>query len=120
MFVANLVSQIQMSKAWKDTLIASTRVPAIFISPFARRGFIDHTNYSVASILKTIEVRYGLTALTDRDLGGTPLSIAAFDFTQATPAAFARTSLGDIPRVPSPPLPARYAGHSMTEMDYDQ
>lgn len=146
MFVANLVSQIQMSKAWKDTLIVivydeagghydhvsptptdrfgpSTRVPAIFISPFAKRGFIDHTNYSVASILKTIEVRYGLTALTDRDLGATPLSIAAFDFTQATPAAFARTSLGDIPRVPRvppPPLPPRYAGHSMTEMDYDQ
>ena len=109
MFVANLVSQIQMSPAWKDTLVAifydeggghydhavpltvdrfgpSTRVPAIFISPFAKRGFVDHSNDEVTSILKTIELRYDLALLTARDDG-------------ATPAAFARQSLGTLPRI---------------------
>ncbi len=142
MFVANLVSQIQMSKSWKDTMIVilydeagghydhvaptptdrfgpSTRVPAIIISPFARRGYIDHTNYSVASILKTIEIRYGLAALTNRDLNAAPL-VPAFDFAQQTPAAFSRMSLGSLPRVLSAPLPPHYAGHSMTELDYDE
>lgn len=121
MFVANLVSQIQMSPAWKDTLVVifydeagghydhaaplpvdrfgpSTRVPAIFISPFAKRGFVDHSNYEVTSILKTIELRYDLAPLTARDDGATPL-LAPFDFTQSTPAAFARQSLGTLPRI---------------------
>jgi phospholipase C len=44
-----------------------TRVPLIVISPFAKKGFVDHTTYTTASILKFIETRFGLTALNDRD-----------------------------------------------------
>jgi Phosphoesterase family len=39
----------------------------LIISPFARRGFVDHTFYDTTSILKMIEVRYGLTPLGERD-----------------------------------------------------
>ncbi|HWA03153.1 MAG TPA: acid phosphatase [Rhizomicrobium sp.] len=44
-----------------------TRVPAIVISPFAKRHFVDHTRYDTTSILKLIEVRFGLKPLGSRD-----------------------------------------------------
>jgi phospholipase C len=43
------------------------RVPAMVISPWARRGVVDHGVYDHASILKMIEWRWGLTPLTSRD-----------------------------------------------------
>jgi phospholipase C len=56
-----------------------TRIPAIFISPFAKKGFIDHTPYETSSILAFIEKRYGLAPLTARDAHATSLT-GAFDF----------------------------------------
>jgi acid phosphatase len=40
-----------------------TRVPAIIISPFARKHFVDHTIYDTTAILRLIEERYGLEPL---------------------------------------------------------
>lgn len=57
------------------------RVPAIVISPFARRGFVDHTVYDTTSILATIEHRFGLAPLTERDKNAKDLS-SALDFAQ--------------------------------------
>ena len=56
-----------------------TRVPAIIISPFARKGFVDHTQYETVSILSFIEQKWGLQPLTDRDKYANPLA-NAFDF----------------------------------------
>ncbi|HVT40015.1 MAG TPA: alkaline phosphatase family protein [Gemmatimonadaceae bacterium] len=50
-----------------------TRVPTIIISPFARRGFVDHTVYETVSILALMEKRWGLAPLTERDAGAAPL-----------------------------------------------
>lgn len=44
-----------------------TRIPAIIISPYAKRGYVDHTPYDTTSILRMIEHRYGLKPLTNRD-----------------------------------------------------
>jgi phospholipase C len=44
-----------------------SRVPALVISPFAKRHFIDHNRYDTTSILALIEHRWGLQPLTDRD-----------------------------------------------------
>jgi phospholipase C len=56
-----------------------TRVPAIIISPFAKKGYVDHTQYETVSILAFIERRWGLEPLTDRDKKANPLQ-NAFDF----------------------------------------
>lgn len=56
-----------------------TRVPAIIISPFAKQGYVDHTQYETVSILSFIEKRWGLKPLTDRDKNANPLS-NAFNF----------------------------------------
>ena len=56
-----------------------TRVPTIIISPFAKKGYVDHTQYETVSILAFIEKRWGLTALSTRDKAANPLS-NAFNF----------------------------------------
>lgn len=59
-----------------------TRVPAIIISPFAKKGFVDHTQYETVSILAFIEKRFGLEPLSDRDKNANPF-LNAFDFKQS-------------------------------------
>jgi phospholipase C len=43
------------------------RVPALVVSPRARRGAVAHDVYDHTSVLRTIEWRWGLPALTPRD-----------------------------------------------------
>lgn len=43
------------------------RVPALVISPFAKRHFVDHRRYDTTSILALIENRWGLAPLSERD-----------------------------------------------------
>jgi phospholipase C len=43
------------------------RIPTILVSPYARRGHIDHTQWGFESILKMIRYRFGVTPLTKRD-----------------------------------------------------
>jgi acid phosphatase len=40
-----------------------SRVPAIIVSPFAKRGYVDHTLYDTTSILRFITRRFGLPNL---------------------------------------------------------
>lgn len=56
-----------------------TRIPAIIISPFAKKGYVDHTNYETVSVLSFIEKRWGLKPLNSRDQHADPLS-NAFNF----------------------------------------
>jgi len=84
--IAEVVRRIQASTLWPSTLIIITydengglwdhvappagdrfgpgsRIPAIIISPFARRHFVDHTVYDTTSIAKLITRRYNLDPL---------------------------------------------------------
>ena len=56
-----------------------TRVPTIIISPYAKKGYVDSTQYESVSILAFIEKRWDLQPLTDRDKNANPLE-NAFDF----------------------------------------
>lgn len=58
-----------------------TRIPAIIISPFSKKGYVDHTAYDTSSILKLIENRFDLMPLTSRDEKANGLQ-EAFDFDQ--------------------------------------
>jgi acid phosphatase len=46
-----------------DLLGPGTRIPAIIISPYAKVGTVDHTQYDSASTLRLITRRFGLPAL---------------------------------------------------------
>ncbi len=50
------------------------RVPTIVISPYARRGYVDHTPYDFTSLLRFVEERFGLAPLTARDARGPALA----------------------------------------------
>jgi len=90
--IADLVRKIQASPAWSSTLIVvtydenggfwdhasppsgaghgdrwgpGTRVPAILISPFVKKAYVDHTPYDTGSILRLLERRFALTPLPD-------------------------------------------------------
>ena len=88
--IATLLDKLEHSTLWKDSVIIVTydenggfwdhvpppkgdrfgpgsRIPAIIISPFARRGFVDHTVYDTTSILRLIEDRFRLEPLGERD-----------------------------------------------------
>ena len=64
-----------------DKLGPGTRIPAIIISPFAKKGTVDHTQYDSASTLRLITKRWSLPTLSGlaaRDAalvaaGGTPM-----------------------------------------------
>jgi phospholipase C len=94
--VADIVNAVKSSPYWNHTAIVitydenggrwdhvappvrdrfgdGTRVPAIVISPFAKRAFVDHQQHDTLSILKTIEERFNLPALNQRDANATDL-----------------------------------------------
>ena len=61
------------------------RVPLLIISPYAKYaqgGYISHTVYEPASVLKFIEERFNLPYLTERDANANDL-LDSFDFTQS-------------------------------------
>ena len=64
-----------------DTFGLGVRVPFLVISPYAKAGYVSHTQYELASILKFIEERFGLPPLTSRDANANDVT-DAFDFTQ--------------------------------------
>jgi phospholipase C len=55
------------------------RIPAVLVSPFARRGHVAHGVYDHTSILRLAEWRWGLEPLTERDATANNLA-AALDF----------------------------------------
>ncbi len=62
------------------------RVPCIIISPYAKKGYVDHTQYEFGSFLHFSEQVFGLRALGPASAGYTDLRansiFNAFDFTQ--------------------------------------
>ena len=103
-YVVDLVGRVQASPYWKDTVIIitydenggrwdhvapprgdrwgpGTRVPTIIVSPYAKKGFVDHATYDTTAILKLIEMRWNLSPLGTRDAAANPIS-NAFDFSQ--------------------------------------
>jgi phospholipase C len=100
--IAKMIEALMASPQWKSTAIIVTydenggrwdhvappvvdrwgpgsRVPAVIVSPYARRGFVDHTPYDTTSILRFIEKRWGLAPLGSRDAAVNDLT-NAFDF----------------------------------------
>ena len=65
-----------------DFVFTGYRVPLIVISPFAKKNYVSHTVADYTAILKLIETRFGLQALTQRDAAQMDMT-EFFDFTNA-------------------------------------
>jgi phospholipase C len=57
------------------------RVPLLVLSPYAREGFVSHSIYEFASVLRLIETRFDLRPLTARDAAANSM-LDMFDFNQ--------------------------------------
>jgi phospholipase C len=72
------------------------RVPAVLVSPYARPGYLTSETFDHTSVLKLLEVKWNLPALTARDAAAVaPLDALDFDH----PPAF-----GTPPDLPAPAL----------------
>jgi phospholipase C len=101
-WAVSTLNQIMQSPYWRSTAVVMTwddfggffdhvppphvdlyglgpRVPAIVISPWAKRGFVDHDTMEFASVLRFIETVFGLPPLTSRDANTSDM-LSAFDF----------------------------------------
>ncbi|MFO0605473.1 MAG: alkaline phosphatase family protein [Polyangiales bacterium] len=58
------------------------RVPFVVVSPYARPGYVSHAVYDHASILRFVEARFDLPAMTGRDANAN-VPWEMFDFTNA-------------------------------------
>jgi phospholipase C len=57
------------------------RVPALIVSPWVKKGVVDHTLYEHSSFLKLAENTFGIAPMTNRDAMATGFD-DAFDFNQ--------------------------------------
>jgi phospholipase C len=80
---------IQILDAFGD----GTRIPLIAVSPFAKKGVVDHTYTDHVSILKFIEANWGMSALSarSRDHLPNPIEDAADPYVPTN-----RPAIGDL------------------------
>jgi phospholipase C len=55
------------------------RVPTVVVSPWARANYVSHTIYDTTSILRLVESKWNLPALSNRDAGANAM-LDCFDF----------------------------------------
>jgi phospholipase C len=103
-FVRNLINALMASDYWESSAFMWTyddwggwydhvrppkvdryglgfRVPALLVSPYARRGHVEHTMLEFGSMLKFIETNWNLKPLAKRDRQANSIA-GAFDFSQ--------------------------------------
>lgn len=61
------------------------RTVGLVISPYCKRGFVDSTLYTTASMIRTMELILGLPPLTQYDAGATPMFNCFTNVPVATP-----------------------------------
>jgi len=97
--ISELLSRLKASPLWASTVVIITydenggwwdhvapprgdrwgpgsRIPAIVVSPLAKKGFVDHTYYDTTSIIKLVTLRFGLEPLAGARPGAGDLSAA--------------------------------------------
>ena len=115
-FVKGIVEKVKASPAWSKSAILittdegggyydsgyvqsidffgdGTRIPFIAVSPFAKKGYVDHTYYDHVSVLKFIERNWKLPPLSNasRDNLPNPVTNAADPYVPAN-----RPAIGDL------------------------
>lgn len=134
-FVRSLINSLIESPEWKSSAFLLTydewggwydhvrppqvdsygygfRVPALLVSPYAKRGFVDDTQLDYTSILKFIEQNWNLKPLTHRDAHANSIA-SGFDFRQhpRSPALTASTRGNTLEtQVKRPVIYALYGG----------
>ena len=104
-WVASIVNAVGQSKFWNSSAIfvlwdewggwydhvpppyvdydgLGFRVPLLIISPYAKQGYVSHTQFEEGSILRFAEDQFGLNPLAASDRRANSPAVDSFDFTQ--------------------------------------
>jgi phospholipase C len=124
-FVRSIVTSLMSSSSWSSSAFMWTyddwggwydhvsppsvdrygygfRAPGLLVSPYAKKGVVDHTTLDFTSQLKFIENNWGVAPLADRDSKANDIT-SAFDFHAAPREAL----LPGTSRAPAPPPDTR-------------
>ncbi len=85
--LGTIIAGLSKRPEWKNTLVIETyddaqgtgdhvdshRMAALMIGPWVRRGYVDHTRYDQSSILRTVELFFGLDPLNTHDAAAAPM-----------------------------------------------
>ncbi len=85
--LGQIIEGLSHMPEWRDTIVFVTtddpqgtgdhvdshRQPAFVIGPYVRHGYVDHTRYDIPSILRTVEVLFGIEPLNMYDAQATPM-----------------------------------------------
>jgi len=97
--LGRMVDAIANSSIWKESVvfvvqddsqngpdhIDAHRTVALIASPYAKRGYVDHTMYDTVSLLRTIELILGLPPMSQYDAAAVPMFEAFQDSPDLTP-----------------------------------
>jgi len=85
--LGRIIAALSRRPEWKSTVVFvapddaqgtgdhvdSKRMPVVALGPYVRRGAVDHTLYSFPSLLRTVEVLFGLRHLNIEDAASVPV-----------------------------------------------
>jgi phospholipase C len=91
--LGRIVDTISHSPIWKESVIFvieddtqngpdhidAHRTVALIASPYAKRGFVDHTMYDTVSLLRTLELILGIPPMSQYDAAAIPMFAAFTD-----------------------------------------
>jgi hypothetical protein len=130
--VGRIVTAATQSKFWKEMAIFiieddaqngpdhvdAHRTVGLVVSPYCRRGVVDSTLYTMASMVRTIELVLGLPPLTQYDAGATPMYRCFQKDAQLTPFATLMPKV-DLAAKNTPKSPFAQQSRRMNFSDYD-
>jgi DNA-binding beta-propeller fold protein YncE len=126
--LGRVVEAISASGVWKDSAIFvveddaqsgpdhvdSHRSVLLVASPFAKRGFVDHTMYTTSGVLRTIELILGLAPMSQYDAAAAPM------YNAFTGSPNLGTFVRYLPRIPldEKNLPSSFGSTLSLAMDF--
>jgi len=90
-----------------------SRVPAIIVSPYAKRGFVDSTQYDTSSILRFITKRFALPMLPGLRKRGAAMAVAGSGTIGDLANAITLPQQGDTPQHPPTRIRPRSKEHQI-------
>jgi YVTN family beta-propeller protein len=99
--LGEIVAGLSQRPEWRDTVVFVTgadaqgtgdhvdshRMPAFVVGPYVRRNYVSHVQYSQVSVLRTVEMLFGVAPLTIYDAAAEPMLDAFVHKPVTTPYA---------------------------------
>ena len=137
-FVRGLINELMRSSAWDSSAFMWTyddwggwydhvvppavdaygygfRSPSLLVSPYAKRGYVDHTQLDFTSELKFIENNWGVQPLAQRDANANDIT-TAFDFSAPARSPVLLDDSRATPTVPNTRTNAVYLSYGAAGM----